>query len=187
MLLAAGALLSYPATARSQAISGSEIHDCSLLVSPDRPCFWSAGFPPFQINHYLQIGPLSAYNGDILTIDEHTGTQFDAPAHFVPAPNSGLPNAGEMGAVTGDKVPAWQFCGEACVIDCSGLLGKAQKGISPLVTKQHVVDWEAKNRPLGPGDVVLFRSGFSDKHYEPFPAGRRFIADPSEGSAPARS
>jgi kynurenine formamidase len=33
--------------------------------------------------------------------------------------------------------------------------------------------------------VVLFHSGYTDKYYKPFPAGRRFLADPLEGKAPA--
>src|SRR5262249_11559093 len=49
----------------------------------------------------------------------------------------------------------------------------------------HVKAWEKKHRPLGPGDVVLFASGYSDKYYKPFPGGRRFIADALEGKAPA--
>ena len=162
----------------------SPVRDLSLLVSPELPCYWSAGMPPVQINHYLKIGPLSAYNADIITIDEHTGTQFDAPAHFVPRSGTGLPFAGEMGTMTGDKVPIAQFCGEACVIDCTALLDTASPGKSSLVTKEHVVAWEKKHRPLGAGDVVLFRSGFSDKYYRAFPAGRRFVADPIEGRTP---
>jgi kynurenine formamidase len=160
------------------------VRDLSLLVAPNLPCTWSAGMPPVQINHDAKIGPTSAYNRDILTIDEHTGTQWDAPAHFIPKPETGLPHAGEMGYVTADKVPVAQMCGEACVIDCGPLLDKATPGKSPLVTKQHVEAWEKQHRPLGPGDVVIFRSGFSDKYYKPYPDGRRFIADPLQGATP---
>src|SRR5256885_8590365 len=45
--------------------------------------------------------------------------------------------------------------------------------------------WEKKHRPRGPGDVVLFHSGFSDKYYKPLPEGRRFAADPVAGKSPA--
>src|SRR5687767_10768420 len=152
LLLAWLVLCGTPVAAQSP-----EVQDLSLLVAPDLPCFWSAGLPPFQINHYLKIGPLSAYNSDILTIDEHTGTQLDAPAHFVPRPETGLPQAGEMGYVTGDKVPVHQLCGEACVIDCTDLLDAAQPGKSSLVTKEKIIAWEKAHRPLGPGDVVIFR------------------------------
>src|SRR5262249_37556509 len=48
-----------------------------------------------------------------------------------------------------------------------------------------VMAWEKKHRPLGPGDVVLFHSGYTDKYYQPFPEGRRFAADPVAGKAPA--
>src|SRR5207244_4281825 len=150
--------------------------DLSLLVADDHPCIWPAGFPPFQINHYLKIGPLSAYHSDVLIFDENTGTQFDAPTHSVAPPDSGKPNAGRFGTVSGDKVPAWQFAGEACVIDCRPLLGSAPKGRSDLVTKAHVLAWEKRHRTLTTGDVVLFRSDFSDQYYKPSPQGRLFLA-----------
>lgn len=159
--------------------------DLSLLVAEDYPCTWPSGFPPFQINHYLKIGPRSAYNSDVLTFDENTGTQFDAPTHSVAPPSSGKPNAGRFGTMSGDKVPAWQFGGEACVIDCRQLLGSTPKGRSDLVTKEHVMAWEKKNRVLITGDIVLFRSDFSDKYYKPLPEGRAFLADPLEGKSTA--
>src|SRR5262249_55596926 len=56
---------------------------------------------------------------------------------------------------------------------------------SDLIKKERVMLWEKKHRPLGPGDVVLFHSGFSDKYYRPFPEGRRFAADPVAGKTPA--
>src|SRR5262249_19683489 len=78
----------------------------------------------------------------------------------------------------------WQFVGEACVIDCRDLRDTTPKGRSPLITKEHVLRWEKKYGKVGPGDVVLFRSDFSDKYYKPFPAGRRFVADPLGGLTP---
>src|SRR5262249_36835400 len=153
----------------------TQIHDLSLLVAPDLPCYWSAGMPPVVIDPYLKIGPLSAYNSEILVIDEHDGTQWDAPAHFIPKPGSKLPNAGEAGLLTGDKVPIAQFVGEACVIDCADLLDQGKNGLSPLITKDRVLAWEKKHRPLGPGDIAVFKSGFADKYYKPFPEGRRFV------------
>src|SRR5438105_136108 len=104
--------------APGQSGGSAEVVDLSLVVAADLPCTWAAGHPPFQINPYIRIGPHSPYNSDILTIDEHTGTQFDAPAHFIPPVGSGLPNAGPFNKMTADKVPAWQLVGEACVIDC---------------------------------------------------------------------
>jgi kynurenine formamidase len=181
--LAAVLLLAPAAVPAGAAEPKVKFLDLSLLVSQDHPCTWPAGFPPFQINHYVKIGPLSPYNSEILTFDENTGTQFDAPTHSVAPPDSGKPNAGKFGTVSGDKVPAWQFCGEACVIDCRNLLGSAPKGRSDLVTKGHVMAWEKKNRLLTTGDIVLFRSDYTDRYYKPFPEGRLFLADPLEGKA----
>jgi kynurenine formamidase len=161
-------------------------HDLSLMVATDYPCTWPASnWPSFQINHYKKLGRMSAYNSDILTIDGNTGTQLDFPPHSIPLPDSGLPNAGPLGKLFSDKIEAWQFGGEACVIDCRELLDKAPKGKSPLIKKEHVIAWEKKHRPLGPGDVVLFHSGYNDAYYRPFPLGKRFLAEPLDGLAPA--
>jgi kynurenine formamidase len=158
--------------------------DLSLLVAPEYPCTWPT-FPPFQLNHYQRIGPVSAYNSDIIIMDGNTGTQLDVPAHSVTPPGSGWANAGPFGLVTTEKAPAWQFGGEACVIDCRKLLDAAPNGRSDLIKREHIIAWEKKHRPLGTGDVVVFYSGYSDKYYKPLPEGRRFAAEPVAGTAPA--
>ncbi len=151
--------------------------DLSLLVAPEYPCTWPQLFPPFHMNHYLQIGPRSAYNSDILTLDENTGTQLDAPAHG--------PLTNQTALITPDRLSPWQFVGEACVIDVRRLLDDSPNGNSPLILKEHILAWEKEHRPLGPGDVVLLRSGYADMYYVPLPAGRRFVADPVDGRSPA--
>ncbi len=187
-LAAAVALAGIAAATAAEPASSptARIVDLSLLVAPELPCTWPApGFPPFHSNRYLQIGPLSAYNSDLLVIDGNTGTQLDVPPHSVPLPETGLPNAGPYGRMFTDKVPAWQFGGEACVIDCQDLRDGKTNGRSELVKKERIMAWEKAHRPLGPGDVVLLRSGYSDKYFQPLPAGRRYVAAPVEGTAPA--
>lgn len=66
------------------------IVDLSLTVTPEFPCAWPVGMTQYSLTPYRMIGP-GAYNRDMVMIDEHTGTQFNAPAHFVPPPDSGLP------------------------------------------------------------------------------------------------
>src|SRR5437762_6183708 len=108
--------------------------DLSLLVAADYPCTWASNsWTLFQMNRYQRIGPLSAYNSEVLIIDGNTGTQLDVPPHSITPPDSGLPNAGRFGLSYTDKVPAWQFAGEACVIDCKDLLDSAPKGRSDLI------------------------------------------------------
>jgi kynurenine formamidase len=184
-MMAAATLAAEPSAA-SASETEPRIVDLSLLIAPEMPCTWpAAGFPPFHVNHYLQIGPRSAYNCDILAIDGNTGTQLDVPPHSVPHPDSNLPNAGPYGRMYTDKVPAWQFCGEACVVDCRDLCDGRTRGRSELVKRERIASWERQHRPLGPGDVVLLHSGYTDKYYQPLPAGRRFVADAVEGRAPA--
>ena len=87
--LLAALFICYPVFSVAADSSQTEWKDLSLLVAPDRPCTWPAvGWPLFQINPYLRIGPLSAYNSEILTIDLNTGTQLDVPPHSVPPPDS---------------------------------------------------------------------------------------------------
>ncbi len=155
-------------------VSAEHVKDLSLLVSPEWPCVWPVGMTQHIVVPSRTFGP-GPYQRDLIVIDEHTGTQWDAPAHFVPPPNSGLPGAGPMGLITGEKVPAWQFCGEACVIDISGHIDEAKDGESYLIGPEIVQAWEKQHRPLKFGDVVLFRSQYSDRYYKPFPAGERFV------------
>jgi kynurenine formamidase len=107
------------------------------------------------------------------------------PPHSIPLPETNLPNAGPLGRMTTEKIPAWQFAGEACVVDCCDLRDGKTPGRSELVRKDRIIAWEKKHRPLGPGDVVLLASGYTDQYYKPLPAGRRFLAAPVEGLAPA--
>ncbi|HEY3962913.1 MAG TPA: cyclase family protein [Planctomycetaceae bacterium] len=158
--------------------------DLSLMVSPELPGPWPAGWPAYQINHYERIGKLSPYNSDVLVIDGNNGTQLDVPPHSIPLPETNLPNAGILGKMFTDKVAAWQFGGEACIVDCRDLLDAAPNGDSPLVKRDRVIAWEKSHRPLGAGDVVLFRSDYTDKFYKPLPEGHRFIAAALEAKAP---
>ena len=184
LLVGLSALASSLLTLSPSAKDSPSFVDLSLLISPEYPVTWPSNWPFFQINPYLRLGPLSAYNSEILTIDGNTGTQLDFPPHSVPAPDTKLPNAGPLGLAFSDRTPAWQFVGEACVVDATRFLDKAPNGRSSLIPKELVVEWEKQHRPLGFGDVVLFRSGYTDKYYLPFPAGRRFVAEPLEGKSP---
>ena len=159
--------------------------DHSLLIAPEFPCTWPASpFPRFQITHQRTIGPDSAYNIDVLMIDGNTGTQLDVPPHSVARPDLKREKSGPLGLAYTDKIEAWQFGGEACVVDVRDLLDQAPKGVSPLVKREHVERFEKQHRKVQFGDVVLFRSDYSDKYYRPYPEGSRFIADALDRKAP---
>lgn len=163
----------------------SKFIDHSLLIAPEYPCTWPAApFPKFKMVNEHKIGPRSIYNIDVLLMDGNTGTQLDVPPHSVARPELNRPKSGPLGLATTDKIEAWQFGGEACVVDTRDLLDKAPPGVSPLVTAAHVERFEKAHRRVGFGDVVLFRSDYSDKFYQPLPAGNRFIADVVDKKSP---
>jgi kynurenine formamidase len=177
-------LSSWTAHAEAGPETSPRVVDLSLLVAQEYPCTWPT-FPPFLINHYERIGPLSPYNSDVLIIDGNTGTQLDVPPHSVTPAESSLPNAGPFGRAYTEAIPPWQFAGEACVIDCRDLRESPSPGHSQLIKAERIISWQNKFRPLGPGDVAMFWSGYSDAHYKAFPEGRRFAAQPVDGTSPA--
>ena len=184
VLLLASVFITDPVLAQTSGRS-TRFVDHSLLIAPEYPCTWPTyPFPRFQLNHQRTIGADSPYNIDSILIDGNTGTQLDVPPHSVTRPDLKGPKSGPLGLAFTDKIEAWQFGGEACVVDVRELLDQAPKGVSPLVTPDHVKTFEAAHRTLKFGDVVLFRSDYSDRYYRPFPEGSRFIADVVDRKAP---
>lgn len=171
--------------AQSPLAEESRFVDHSLLIAPEYPCTWpSHPFPRFALIHQRTIGPDSAYNIDTMLIDGNTGTQLDVPPHSVARPDLNREKSGPLGLAYTDKIEPWQFGGEACVIDVRDLLDQAPKGVSPLVTPEDVERFEKQYRQVRFGDVVLFRSDYSDTYYRPLPEGRRFIADVLDRKSP---
>jgi hypothetical protein len=111
---------------------------------------------------------------DVLLIDGNTGTQLDVPPHSVVRPELKREKSGPFGLSYTDKIEAWQFGGEACVVDVRDLLDQTANGVSPLILPSHVEQFEQQHRRLKFGDVVLFRSDYSDKYYRPFPDGHLY-------------
>jgi kynurenine formamidase len=165
-----------------------EVVDLSVTISDNMPAHWALN-PPMQRwvanwftpgkNSYgsmpLNDGP---YYSQRYVIDEHTGTQSDFPAHFIPPPNSGLPFAGPQGLVTGDKYPLNRMMGPAAVIDVTAQVDRAENGKSSVITLDTVKAWEKKNGEIRAGEVVIFYSGYSDKYYKPLPEGLRMTYEP---------
>ena len=184
-LLPAVALLTLWGSCLISNAEESRFVDHSLLIAPEYPCTWpSHPFPRFAIIHSRTIGPASVYNIDTLLIDGNTGTQLDVPPHSVARPELKREKSGPFGLAYTDKIEPWQFGGEACVVDVRGILDKAPKGTSPLIRPEHVERFEKQHRQVHFGDVVLFRSDYSDHYYRPLPEGRRFIADILDRKAP---
>ncbi len=174
-----------PTSVVAQEPTKTRFVDCSLLVAAEYPATWPTHpFPRFQLIHERTIGPVSPLNIDVLLMDGNTGTQMDVPPHSVVRPELKREKSGPFGLAWTDRIEAWQFGGEACVVDCRRLLDQAADGVSPLVQPADIEAFEQQYRRVGFGDVVLFRSDYSDRYYRPFPEGSRYIADVVDRLAP---
>ena len=132
--------------------------DLSVTTGVDLPCSPPEGQPPaqFLLNTYTwPRGPFLEY---VQVHDDHTGTHIDAPAHFTP------------GGLTIEQLPLDQLMGPAAVIDVRHLIESAAPGDtthlaqSPVITAELVRAWEAEHGELEAGEIVLFRTGWSDRY-----------------------
>ncbi len=80
-----------------------------------------------------------------LTIPEHFGTHFDAPAHFAP------------GGATVESIPIGRLVREAAVVDAAGDVGDDPDHAVPAAT---LIAWEATHGPIPPGSIVVVRTGW---------------------------
>ena len=103
-----------------------------------------------EISHYDARGPAWYWNN--ISMGEHTGTHFDAPAHWVTGRD--LPRG------TVDAIDPQRFIAPACVIDCS-----AASASDPdfLLAPEHIRAFEAAHGDIPAGAWVLMRSDWSKR------------------------
>ena len=174
--------------------------DLSVLLADNHPVWWPGRGVGNNRHPYLR-NIIPPYGMKLHHLDSHTGTHLVPPAYALPPP--GFDNQtyapevrqwlaayerrfGKRGTsrVTTEQVPLSQTCGWARVIDVQHLIGttsKEQWPASPEITPKDIQEYEAKHGPLKSGEIVIFRSGYSDRYFKPFPEGDRFMADPLNG------
>lgn len=159
--------------------------DLTHTLDPDFPVIilppefgQCARFRMEEISAYDHRGPAWKWNN--IHLSEHTGTHFDAPAHWISGRD--LPR----NAV--DSIPPEDFVGPVCVIDCSA--GAAMNEDFEL-TPEIVEAWEADHGQIPAGSWVLMRTDWSKKRGAeylnmredgphspgPTPDGIRFLID----------
>lgn len=151
-------------TGNRPALTGTLI-DLSVTVSERLPGVWPS-HQPFVREVTKSYEP---YFTEALRIDEHTGTHFDAPAHFV----AGTP---QQPARCGDEVKLQDLCGPSAVIAVPPAGPEVAGGTSPEITPALIEAWEHTNGRLEAGEIVLFASGW-DRHYVEGDAGSRYVDD----------
>ncbi len=171
-----------------EAVQGSELVDLTVTLAEHLPAAWPTHLPFqrkvynwYETRHEGQIQPVNGLRGPYqtawLALDEHCGTHFDAPTHFIPPPGSGLPHASELGLQTGDTIDLGRLIGPAAVIDATELTGQGEGGLSPEIGPALIERWEGEHGRLREGEIVLFRTDW-DERYRPMPEGSAYVLDP---------
>jgi kynurenine formamidase len=132
-----------------------KIVDLTHTLDPDFPVIilppefgQCARFRMEEISAYDHRGP--AWKWHNFTCSEHTGTHFDAPAHWISGRD--LPNNSV------DTIPLDQFIGPVCVIDCSE---GASKDDDFELTPEVIQAWESDHGEIPAGSWVLMRTDWS--------------------------
>lgn len=133
------------------------IVDLTHTLDPDFPVIilppefgQCARFRMEEVSAYDHRGP--AWKWHNLTLNEHTGTHFDAPIHWISGKD--VPN----GAV--DEIAPEVFVGPVVVIDCSE--GAALDDDFEL-TPEIITDWEAEHGVIPKEAWVLMRTDWSKR------------------------
>jgi isatin hydrolase len=167
-----------------KSLASTRVVDLSVTLSERLPGTWPGhmNYAHHNWNWFAEVeGPTGRtrsadpYQTNFIVIDEHCGTHFDAPPHFIPPPGYDLPFAGPLGDETGDRVPTEELMGPAVVVDVSFLAGEGEPGVSPFIEPDHVEAWEGEHGELHAGEVVLFRTGW-DRYYVEGEEGEKFMS-----------
>jgi kynurenine formamidase len=121
------------------------LSDRTPIIQLPPPFAQTATFHLEEISRFDDRGPAWYWNN--LHTGEHTGTHFDAPAHWITGRD------GEDVAA----VPARKLVGPAVVLDLS-----EQAAADPdfLLEVDHVREWEKAHGPLPDGGWLLYRTGW---------------------------
>lgn len=138
-----------------------EIIDLTHTLAPDFPIIvlppefgQCAPFRIEEISRYDERGPAWYWNN--FSCGEHTGTHFDAPAHWISGRD--LPNN------TVDTIPPRHFVAPACVLDFSR---QAETDADFTLTRGHIEAWEREHGRIPAGSWVFLRTDWYKKVRSP--------------------
>jgi kynurenine formamidase len=105
----------------------------------------SSPFRLEEISRYDERGVAWYWNN--LSCGEHTGTHFDAPAHWV--------TGRDLPAAHTDTIDVQRLIAPACVVDCSS---EAAVDEDFILEPAHLEAWEARHGTIPRGSWVLMRT-----------------------------
>ena len=141
-------------TELAKAISNESVKivDLTNTLSPDFPVIILP--PEFGQCEQFKMETLSRYDGNgpawywnNISMNEHTGTHFDAPAHWVTGKN--------ISNNTVETIPVKDFVAPAVVINIS-----EEAKINPdfLLTKEYLMEWEKIHGKIPPKNWIALRT-----------------------------
>ena len=126
--------------------------DLTNTLSPDFPVIvlpaefgQCAPFRMEKLSRYDENGPAWYWNN--ISMNEHTGTHFDAPAHWV--------TGKDLPSNTVDAIPAQDFVAPAVVIDISA---ESAADADFVLTREFLEKWEAENGAIPPNHWIALRT-----------------------------
>ncbi|MCP5179947.1 MAG: cyclase family protein [Pseudomonadales bacterium] len=141
----------------SMASGGIEVVDLTQTLAPEFP---QLTLPPEmgqcwpfrieEVSRYDDRGPTWYWNN--FSCNEHTGTHFDAPIHWVSGRH--LPNNAT------DTIPVEHMIAPAVVLDCSR---QVAEDADYLLSRAFVEAWEAEHGRIPAGAWVLMRTDWSKR------------------------
>lgn len=143
----------------AQALRDGALHtiDLTQTLSEDFPALQLPeqfgqvkGFRIERISKYDDAGPDWYWNN--FTCGEHTGTHFDAPAHWV--------TGKDLPGNTVDTIDPSRFMAPAVVVDASH---EVANNPDWLLTVPYLAQWEEQHGRIPAGSWVLFRTDWSKK------------------------
>ncbi|MFF2506424.1 cyclase family protein [Streptomyces sp. NPDC058067] len=127
-----------------------------ICLPPERGQPWP--FAREVISNFDEAGPTVYWNN--IRLSEHTGTHFDAPAHWLSG--KGLQDV--------SQVPPSRLVGPAVVLD---MTQAADRDPDFLLRREHIEAWTAEHGPLPEDGWLLYRTGWETRRDDP----ERFLND----------
>jgi kynurenine formamidase len=145
--LAAAAAVAAPRWARAaehRTVRFREIVDLTHTAFPEFPNFFKLSM---EVTPLFTVEEHGVYVNR-LTLPEHFGTHWDAPAHFV------------AGAETAEQIPADRLIAPLAVIDISE---RAARDPDAVVVPDDIIRWERRHGRLRRGSFLAMYSGWESR------------------------
>ncbi|MEV0033325.1 cyclase family protein [Nocardia sp. NPDC050793] len=147
---AAGAIGAPRAEAQPLNLSGFSVRDLTHAVGPDFPVFNLYVRQPVQ--RQVMFEEIIGFNTAEWTMNEHTGTHIDVPAHS------------QRGLARADAIPVENLVAPLCVVRI------AERAAQDNTTELHVedlLDWERRNGRIPDGAFVAMDTGWYHRVHDP--------------------